>query len=91
MKHNSYFDGKVQSLAITTPEGRATVGVIEPGQYAFGTDTEEHMRVLVGVLKAKLPGGDWQDYAAGESFVVAPNVKFEVEAEADVSYICHYK
>jgi uncharacterized protein YaiE (UPF0345 family) len=91
LKHNSYFDGKVQSLAITTSEGRATVGVIEPGAYSFGTDTEEHMRVLAGVLKAKLPGGDWQDYAAGESFIVPPNVKFEVEAAADVSYICHYK
>ena len=91
MKHNFYFEGKVQSLAINTSEGRATVGVIEPGRYPFGTDTEEHMRVLVGVLKAKLPGGDWQEYAEGESFVVAPNVKFEVEAVADVAYICHYK
>jgi purine/pyrimidine-nucleoside phosphorylase len=91
VKHNSYFEGKVQSLAITTAEGNATVGVIEPGKYSFGTSTEEHMRVLVGVLKAKLPGGDWQDYTEGQSFVVLANVTFEVEAAADVAYICHYK
>ena len=33
MKHNSYFDGKVQSLAVNTSEGPATAGVIEPGKY----------------------------------------------------------
>ena len=28
MKHNSYFEGKVQSLAVGTAGGPATVGVI---------------------------------------------------------------
>ena len=37
MKHNSYFEGKVRSLAIGTTDGPATVGVIEPGIYSFGT------------------------------------------------------
>ncbi len=31
VKHNSYFDGKVQSLALSEPEGSATVGVLEKG------------------------------------------------------------
>ena len=60
MKHNSYFEGKVQSLALNTAEGPATVGVIEPGKYSFGTDCEEHMHVVAGTLKAKLPAGDWE-------------------------------
>jgi uncharacterized protein YaiE (UPF0345 family) len=55
MKHSSYFDGKVQSLGLNTPEGYATAGVIEPGKYTFKTDAEEHMHVVAGTLKAKLP------------------------------------
>ena len=91
MKHNSYFEGKVQSLAVATPDGPATVGVIEPGKYSFGTDCEEHMHVVAGTLKAKLPGGDWKSYAQGQHFVVPPHVKFEVEAAGDVAYLCYYK
>jgi uncharacterized protein YaiE (UPF0345 family) len=91
MKHNSYFDGKVQSLTITTTQGPATVGVIEPGKYSFGTDCEEHMQVVAGTLKARLPNGDWQSYGPGQFFVVPPHVKFEVDAAGDVAYLCHYK
>jgi len=91
MKHNSYFEGKVQSLAVSTPDGPATVGVIEPGKYSFGTGCEEHMHIVSGTLKAKLPNGDWKSHDKGQFFVVPPNVKFEVEALADVAYLCHYK
>lgn len=91
MKHNSYFEGKVQSLVVNTPDGPATVGVIEPGKYSFGTDCEEHMHIVTGTLKAKLPNGDWKSYGKGQFFVVPPKVKFEVEAAADVAYLCCYK
>jgi len=91
MQHNSYFEGKVQSLAVATPRGPATVGVIEPGRYSFGTDCEEHMHIVSGLLKAKLPGGEWQSYGAGQHFVVPPHVKFEVDAAADVAYLCYYQ
>ena len=91
MKHNSYFEGKVQSLVVSTPEGPATVGVIEPGKYSFGTDCEEHMHVVAGTLKAKLPAGDWKNYGQGQFFVVPPHVKFDVEAAGDVAYLCYYK
>ena len=91
MKHNSYFEGKVQSLAVATPEGPATVGVIEAGRYSFGTDCEERMQVVAGTLRAKLPGGEWQTYAPGGHFIVPAHVKFEVEAAGDAAYLCHYK
>jgi purine/pyrimidine-nucleoside phosphorylase len=91
MKHNSYFDGKVQSLAVDTSEGPATAGVIEPGKYTFKTDSEERMRVVAGTLKAKLPGAEWQTFASGQSFVVPAHAAFDVEAAADVAYLCHYK
>jgi uncharacterized protein YaiE (UPF0345 family) len=44
------------------------------------------------VLRVQLPGhSEWRDYAAGETFVVAPGKSFEVEAKEDVAYICLYK
>jgi len=91
MKHNSYFDGKVQSLGLNTPEGYATIGVIEPGQYTFKTDTEERMQIVAGLLKARLPGAAWQTYGAGRFFAVPAKAAFDVEAAADVAYLCHYK
>jgi purine/pyrimidine-nucleoside phosphorylase len=91
MKHNSYFNDKVQSLELNTTEGRATAGVIEPGKYTFKTDTEERMHVVAGTLKAKLPGADWQSFSPGKTFVVPARASFDVEAAADVAYLCHYK
>ncbi len=91
MRQNSYFDGKVQSLGLNTSEGYATVGVIEPGKYAFKTDSEERMHIVAGTLKARLPGAAWQSYAAGQSFVVPAKAAFDCEASADVAYLCHYK
>jgi hypothetical protein len=91
MKHNSYFDGKVQSLAVNTSEGPATAGVIEPGKYTFKTDSEERMQIVAGTLKAKLPGAAWQTFARGQFFVVPAHASFDVEATVDVAYLCHYK
>jgi len=91
MKHNSYFDGKVQSLGLNTSEGPATVGVIEPGQYTFKTDSEERMHIVAGTLKARLPGAAWQTYAAGQSFMVPARAAFDCTAAADVAYLCLYK
>ena len=91
MKHNSYFEGKVQSLGITTPEGYATVGAIEPGQYTFSTDSEEHLTIIAGSLKVKLPGGSWRLVTRNDSFVVPPQASFDIDAPTDVAYICYYK
>jgi len=73
-----------------TLKGGATVGVIEPGSYTFSTDSEEHMTIVAGSMKVRLPGGDWQQFAKNETFVVPPQASFEIEAAADVAYICSY-
>ena len=91
MEHNVYFDGKVQSLSLETASGKATIGVITPGKYAFSTVTEERMVVTSGILNVKLPGGEWKEMPAGKEFVVAASQTFEVEAKQDTAYICHYK
>lgn len=91
-KVNEYFDGKVKSLAFKSMEGPATVGVMAPGEYEFGTSTIEVMTVLSGALTVRLPGSDvWRDYKAGESFTVAAGQKFQLRVAADSAYLCLYK
>ena len=38
LKHNTYFEGKVQSVGTERHGRRATAGVIAPGEFHFGTD-----------------------------------------------------
>jgi uncharacterized protein YaiE (UPF0345 family) len=91
MKYNVYFEGKVQSLGINEREGYATIGVIESGAYSFSTSFEERMTVVAGAMNVRLPGGEWKSYIAGERFVVPPKISFDIEAKADVGYICRYR
>ncbi len=90
MRLNRYFDDRVQSLGFSDAEGDATVGVIEPGEYAFGTSREERMSVTAGVLWYRLPGREWLSAGPGERFIVPPGVTFEVKAEGPVAYLCRY-
>jgi purine/pyrimidine-nucleoside phosphorylase len=91
-KHNEYFEGNVKSIAFTTADGPATVGVMAAGEYEFGTDTVEVMTVVTGEMEIKLPGSDeWQCFVAGDQFEVEKNVRFGVRIQADTSYLCLYK
>ncbi|MEN8140430.1 MAG: pyrimidine/purine nucleoside phosphorylase [Thermodesulfobacteriota bacterium] len=91
-KTNEYFDGKVKSIAFTSEEGPATIGVMAPGDYEFGTASVEIMRVVSGQLEIKLPDSDsWQTFKAGEEFEVAKDVKFGVKVSVESSYLCLYK
>jgi uncharacterized protein YaiE (UPF0345 family) len=90
LKHNSYFDGAVQSVGFERNGKRATVGVIAPGEYHFNTGAAERMTVTSGELQAKLPGGNWQTYPAGTYFEVAGNSGFDVKATAPSAYLCEF-
>lgn len=91
IKHNTYFKGKVQSLGINTAEGYATLGVMEPGTYTFSTASEEHMLIIEGSMKVRLPGEDWQDIVKNEKITVAKDTSFDIDAAIEVGYICYYK
>ena len=47
---NSYFDDKVTSIAFQTATLPATVGVMEIGEYEFGTSEFETMSVVSCLL-----------------------------------------
>ncbi|HIP38840.1 MAG TPA: pyrimidine/purine nucleoside phosphorylase [Desulfocapsa sulfexigens] len=91
-KTNEYFDGKVKSIAFTSENGPATVGVMAIGEYEFGTDSIEIMTVVSGNMDIKLPGSNqWKSFPAGKSFEVAKGVKFGVRVDMETSYLCLYK
>lgn len=91
-KVNQYFEGKVASIALQQPEGAATVGVMAPGEYEFGTSQLEIMHVVTGKLTVKLPGSEeWNDYAAGSQFTVPANSKFQLKVAQDTAYLCEYR
>ncbi|MDX5628044.1 MULTISPECIES: pyrimidine/purine nucleoside phosphorylase [unclassified Brenneria] len=89
---NEYFAGKVKSIGFDSDSiGRASVGVMEAGEYTFGTGQPEEMTVISGALKVLLPGGtDWQLFTAGDSFAVPGQSEFNVEAAEPTSYLCKY-
>ncbi|WP_304638541.1 pyrimidine/purine nucleoside phosphorylase [Pseudomonas sp.] len=91
-KINQYFDGKVASIAFDQPKGAATVGVMAPGEYEFGTSQLEIMHVVFGTLTVKLPGSEqWNDYPAGSQFEVPANSRFNLKVAQDTAYLCEYR
>lgn len=90
MKHNVYFGGNVQSLGFDHAAGTATVGVMEAGEYEFSTGLKEQVDIVSGAIEVKLPGLDWADFIAGESFNAPADAKFQVRMKAQVAYVCWF-
>lgn len=89
---NEYFDGTVKSLGYDSADGKSTIGVIEPGEYEFGTSSHETMVVVEGELVALLPGqSEWKSFKNSEYFEVPANSSFKVKATSQTSYLCKYK
>ena len=91
LKHNSYFEGQVQSIGFERLGRRMTAGVIAPGEYHFGTDAPERMTVISGELFARLAAGtEWRSYPAGTAFEVAGKSGFDVRAAQPSAYLCEF-
>lgn len=89
---NEYFDGNVKSIAFQTETLPATVGVMEPGDYEFGTSQKEVMTIVSGALTVKLPASsEWVTFKQGESFNVDANVSFGVKVAVQTAYLCTYE
>lgn len=93
LKHNSYFNGAVQSVGFERNGLRATVGVIDSGeQHHFNTAAAERMTIVSGTLRANLgaPVG-WAYFPAGTSFEVGANSGFDVQAVGGpAAYLCEF-
>lgn len=90
-KTNQYFDGSVVSIAFQTETLPATVGVMAPGEYEFGTSQHETMTVVSGALVVLLPGAtEWQTFEAGQVFEIEANQTFNLKLTVDTAYLCTY-
>ena len=91
LKHNTYFDNQVQSIGYERNGRRATVGVIAPGEYHFGTDAPERMTVISGELLVRRDGtAAFASYPAGTAFEVAGKSGFDVRASEPSAYLCEF-
>lgn len=91
-KTNTYFDGKVVSIAFENEEGVATTGVMAVGEYTFGTSKHETMKVTSGKLVVQLPGTEaFVEYGSGSVFEVPADSSFQVKVPVETAYLCWYK
>ncbi len=91
LTHNTYFDGKVQSVGFERNGRKATVGVVDAGEFHFSTGAPERMTVTSGELWAKLPGdAAWRPFPAGTVFEVPGKSGFDVKAAAPAAYVCEF-
>jgi uncharacterized protein YaiE (UPF0345 family) len=91
LKHNTYFEGQVQSVGYERNGRRATVGVIAPGEYHFGTDAPERMTVISGELSVRRDGAaSFATYPAGTAFEVPAKSGFDVRATDPTAYLCEF-
>jgi len=89
---NEYFDGKVKSLAVNSPDGKKTVGVMEPGDYEFDTETKETIKVITGEFSVYFDEyGEWEDFGPGSSFDVPAKSKLKIRAAEETAYLCEYE
>lgn len=92
LKVNEYFEGKVKSIAVDNSKGKATSGVIDAGEFEFGTSTIEYMTVTYGEMLVLLPGSEeWKLFTQNETFKVAKDTSFKVKVSEPVSYLCRYE
>jgi len=89
---NVYFDGKVTSRTITFNDGSfKTLGIMQAGDYTFGTKEAELMEITAGECEILLAGStEWQTIVGGQSFNVDADSSFDVKAKTIIDYCCTY-
>ncbi|MBI4235127.1 DUF1255 family protein [Candidatus Peregrinibacteria bacterium] len=91
IKHNSYYEGRVQSLGFPTEGGDATSGVLEPGSYNFGVASRrESIKVVHGVLCDDRTGQLYGALPVPQVLVFNPGEEIEISCEQHVAYVCCY-
>lgn len=89
-KANVYFDGKVTSRTVFFPNGeKKTLGLMQEGEYTFGTGAAEVMEILAGECEVVFDGKTLS-VKAGESFEIPANSSFDISCKSIVDYCCSY-
>lgn len=88
---NEYFEGRVKSFTLDTPEGKKTVGAMEPGEYEFDITAKEVITVVTGELNIFFAeDNEWDSFGPGSSFDVPENSKLQLKVETPTAYMCEY-
>lgn len=91
LQHNRYFEDQVQSIGYERHGRKASVGVIAPGNFHFGTDGAERMSITSGEARVQRDGSDtFITYAAGSAFEVPAKSGFSISCSEACSYMCEY-
>lgn len=91
LKHNTYFEGKVQSVGFERHGRSITAGVIDRGEFHFNTGAPERMTVVSGELFVKLAGmSEYRAYPVGTAFEVPGKSGFDVKADEPSAYVCEF-
>ncbi len=91
IKVNSYFDEQVKSLGFAQGDEESSVGVMQAGEYTFGTAAPERMTVVKGEMTIKRLGDqDWTTFKSGDSFEVAGDSSFDLKLPVTTAYLCEY-
>lgn len=91
LKHNSYFEGMVQSIGFERRGRAQSVGVVEAGEHRFSTAAAERMTVVSGEFEVRFSRQEaWQVYSAGTYFEIDANSAFEIRVATPAAYLCEY-
>lgn len=92
-KSNVYFGGKCISHTVQFEDGtKKTLGVILPTTepLVFETHVTERMEIISGECHVTIADSTESElFRAGQSFYVAGNSQFKIEATEVVDYVCH--
>lgn len=89
---NVYFDGSVTSRTVRFNDGtEKTLGLMQPGEYEFGTDKPELMEITAGNVSVQFAGEtNWASFSTGDSFNVPGSSRFKIKANELTDYVCSY-
>lgn len=91
IKVNEYFNATVKSLGFENASGKATVGVMEAGEFEFGTGAPEKMTLISGKWEIKLPGETaFKPYAKGFAVSIPGDSKFQLKILEQSAYHCEF-
>lgn len=92
-KANVYFDGRVVSHSVYFPDGsKKTLGLIQAGEYHFGTAAAERMEIVAGGCGVVMDGtGEKLEITAGGAFDVPANSGFTITVGQGLcEYVCSF-
>ena len=87
-----YHGDRVMSLTYDDDQQSFSVGILSPGEYAFGAIKRENFTVTSGVINAQVEGSDvWSTHGKNDTFVVPDHKNFKLSVNQVSTYICYYE